>query len=80
MWWLFEMMEDTSEKVVYRYARESRVLDGLIEYDKESKLSSMIQPCKSDMDSEWCQRRAIGKFIHFVAEEGFPPTRKVVTG
>ena len=80
MRWIFAMVEETEEKYVYRYARESDELDGMIEYDKEQKTVAMIKPCANDLGSEWCINKAIGKFVSFVAGEGFPNTRKVITG
>lgn len=74
------MAEETKEKYVYRYARESDELDGVIEYSKEQKAVIMVKPCANDLGSEWCIEKAIGKFVSFVAGEGFPNTRNVITG
>lgn len=80
MWWIFEKMEDSNERILYSYARESKDLTGLVEYRKDEEEVLMIRPCSSDEDSTWCQEKALGKFAAYVVDEGFPQTRKVVTG
>ena len=80
MWWIFEKREDTHERVVYRYSRESGELDGLIEKDRVTGKVNMIRPCSSDNELVWCQYKAVREFASCVMEEGFPQTRKVVIG
>ena len=80
MRWLFERIEETGEKYVYRYARESDDMDGVIEYSKDQKTAIMVKPCSNDRGSEWCIEKSIGKFIVFISEEGFPRVRNVITG
>ena len=63
MWLIFEKREDTHERVVYRYSRESRELDGLIEKDRVTGRVNMIRPCASDYDLVWCQYKAVREFV-----------------
>ena len=80
MRWLYSMIEETEEKYVYGYARESDKLDGVIEYDKKKKLVTMVKPCTKDNGSDWCIKKAIDKFVICVSEESFPKNREVITG
>ena len=80
MRWFFSLVEETEEKYVYLYARESDDLDGVIEYDKGKKTAAVITPCAKDMGSGWCIEKAVDKFVLCVCGERFPATRKVITG
>lgn len=80
MWWVYEKLEDTHQKFIYQYSRESYELDGLIEYDKSTREIKVTKPCKADIESTWNVANAIVKFSSRVAAEGFPQTRKVAIG
>ena len=80
MRWIFKLIEETEEKYVYGYARESDEMDGVIEFSKKQRIAAIVTPCKKDQGSEWCSRKAIDKVVLCVAEEGFPLTREVITG
>lgn len=79
MRWLFVKVSETADRIVYHYARESNNPDGVIEFNKQTGEYAVTIPCGNDAGSKWCVEKAESKF-RFVAQEGFPDRRWVITG
>lgn len=75
MWWLFELDKDEQNVFLYKYSRESKELDGMIEHDKLSQTTRVLSACRVDVDEDYVADAAI-KFYH-VIKAGFP-VRKIV--
>ena len=78
IWW-YEKVEETEELIIYRYARESKDLDGEIVYDKRSEEWKLTVRCTNDKESDWNASISEEKFRH-VVKEGFPDRRTVAIG
>lgn len=79
MWWIYEMLENSETHCLYSYARESRVLDGLLFYDKSAGIAKVEKPCTNDVEDPFSIKAAENKFSYIVAE-GFPVHRQVACG
>lgn len=80
MWWLFELLEKIGSLYRYAYSCEDRSLDGIVEYDENTKEVVLTKPCSYDADSKWAQNRSTGKFISYVVEENLPNRRMIACG
>ena len=80
MWWVFVQKENSDNIAVYYYSRESEDLDGVIIYNKSTETVEVSIPCSEDKNNEWCQDKAVGKFISCVIDENYPAKRRVVIG
>lgn len=78
MWWFFKLLESSNRIKIYRYSRENKSLDGLIRFDSESGVK-MMQPCASDKESAWSQKKAVEHF-YSVIEENFPEEKEICCG
>lgn len=79
MWWQYKLIEKTAEKVVYAYSRESKKLDGLVEYWFATEERVMVRPCAADAGSKLGERCALEHLGHLIRED-FPEERQVATG
>lgn len=79
MWWLYEIIENTTDYCVYRYSSGNSALDGVVRYDKAKKSIVVEKPCKADEGNDFCIRYAGNKFRHVISE-GFPDRRQIACG
>lgn len=79
MWWWFEKLSESRDRVVYAYSRESRHADGQIEIDKEAREVKLLIPCEADKDSAFAQSRACDK-VYRLIDEQYPDQRQIACG
>ena len=79
MWWWFEKLEESHDRVLYAYSRESRQADGRIEVNKRTQDVNLLIPCESDRGSSFCESRACDKVYLLIAEH-YPDRRQIACG
>lgn len=79
MWWQYQRIFIDQRYVRYRYSRESKKLDGIIQFDRITKSIDILQPCSVDRESLFCQKKAKEHFYQLI-REGFPEERQVACG
>ena len=52
MWWKLKKLMDDEKQIVYAYSRETRNLDGLISYDKETRKMKCLIPAANDTEAD----------------------------
>ena len=79
MWWWFEKLEESDERVLYAYSRESRQADGRIEVNKKTHDIKLLLPCESDRGSSFCQSRACDK-VYRLIDKHYPDKCQIACG
>ena len=79
MWWWFEKLEESDERVFYAYSRESRQADGRIEVNKKTQDIKLLLPCESDRGSSFCQSRACDK-VYRLIDKHYPDKCQIACG
>lgn len=78
MWWKFKKVSETPQEVVYAYSYESSDPSGLISYNKESALVTVLRKADTEIEAEaqsarrWMRKIAKGR--------GFPDMRIFAIG
>lgn len=78
MFWFIKKLDENKDRLLYSYSRESKLLDGVIEFEKNTSTSNCVK--YADGDDDFYFSKLAPMFNSVVIKENAPDSYLIAIG